>query len=212
MVSEQLVFQQQTTKGFQYLIQKCYFNLATRYGRRISRQGLQQPTPVSIASPAVEETKDNSPTTTNSTTSYTKVLHLNLGTDNDNHPDTPTTVPTPSGNDSIESLSIGDTWASAHYSVADAKRSDTPSSATNTPRSVRDIVPKDISPKDTNIRSTVEKDLQQTFKYIRSPSSTDEDMDFQGLTRKYIDTEIERILQERNPSLLNLGGRVKQMD
>jgi len=216
LVSDELVFRQQTTSGFQYLIQKRYFNLATRYGRRISRQSSRQPTPVSITTHAVEETKDASPTNTDSTTSFTKVSNSNLGPNNNDQQETPTIVPTPSGNESIESLSIGDTWASTPRPVTATNQFDTQISATNTPTSVEHPVKqrllKEVSPTNNNITDRMKESIPTSFKFVRSPSTTDEDMDFQGITRRFVTTEIERILQEKHPSLLNLEGRIERMD
>ena len=73
LVSEQLVFRQQTVKGFQYLINKRFFTLANRYNRRISRQNSRVSTPVSTSNTAVDETKDNSPTNSASIPLFTKI-------------------------------------------------------------------------------------------------------------------------------------------
>lgn len=96
LVSEQLFFCQQTTKGFQFLIKKnC--SLTIRRSLHVSHQGSWATTLVSVSHQAVEETKDDSPTNSSSTTSFMKVPNSHLDPIVTGNPDSPTIVLTPSG-------------------------------------------------------------------------------------------------------------------
>ena len=211
LVSDQLVFRQQTTRGFHYLIQKKFFSLATRHNRQITRQNTRTSPPTFKPNEAVNESKSESPTNSDSTTSFTEIPTLNNHNSNDGGHESPTIIGTPSGSESsIDSLSIGDTWESTNQMNRTTSPADDRSQI-NTPTSVVSPVPEDISPTVTKITKQMNRDIKQTITAVREADSNDNNH-LKISTRQYIDAEVQRLIDEKATHLQGLEDKVSRME
>lgn len=175
LISDQMLFRQQTTSGFLYFIDKNYFKLVERHHRRISRQRNIR---TSRNTSPVEEFKDNDNV---STSSKSTVLDIPS-----------TTIPTesPQVNDpSIGSLSIGDTWEDTkNKSTGNAPVSIQSPHAASPP--TKDVVSQSV----TNIAEQMDQDIQETLQDIQTPSK-DYTSDLQTNIKQFIQSEINAQLQ-----------------
>ena len=154
LVSEQLLFRQQTTSGFLYFINNKFYKLAERHFRRVSRR--QSSTKDKLKSPKITP-KSNHSTTGSSNSSTIIEIPSTIPTDNANKP-------TSKNNSTIGSLSIGDTWEDT--SLGKEKSSATTKPPSKTPSSPAD---NPISTSVTDITAIMDKDITDTMVEITTP-------------------------------------------
>ena len=158
LVSEQLLFRQQTTGGFTYFIDNKFYKLAERHFRRVSRR--QSSAQGKSKSPE-QPPQSNHSTTDSSNASTIIEIPSTIPTANDNKPT--------SKDSTIGSLSIGDTWED----TSRAKAKSFPSNTTKPPsKTTNSQANENISNSVTDITAIMEKDITDTMVEISTPAKS----------------------------------------
>ena len=176
LVSDQIIFRQQTTSGFLYFIDVKFFKLAERHHRQISRrQSTLRSRPPSPKSNAGNSDSDST------------IIEITTHTDASKRPEKES---------SIGSLSIGDTWEDTSNKNKNKKNKNTRMSTPEKPSPPRNPVPTSV----TNLEEIMDNEITDTMVEICTPTKPKASEHLSNDIQLFIRTEVsEQLKQQSSP-------------